>query len=352
MNNAKNKKLIFSVAALFTIALVYFSLIGYKILKKENDKVPKVSVVVPVYNSAEFLPQCLDSIVNQTYRKLEIICVNDGSKDNSLDILRKYKNKDPRFIIIDKPNGGVSSARNAGLKAATGKYVQFIDSDDLINAEAFKNLVEEAETFNADIVTFKKTWFNKNEEPNIKQKPEYNTKDIEYYFHKETENPFLRNLDCNVIHNKFYKRDFLINNNLYFNEKVSLGEDGLFCWMSFIKTNTVAVDKNIYYYHRVDIETSLMGSSSQQRWFDNHMRIIDYLIKHQDEFKFEGHKEWILNLAINYGMKIFEFGSDEEKSENAKLFFSTVDNLLDKENVIISQDASLNIKKIKQLIKD
>lgn len=344
----KNKKLIFSLLILFST--ICFLFIGYKVIKNNNYSTSKVSVVVPVYNSAEYLPQCLESIINQSYKNIEIICVNDGSKDNSLDILMEYKNKDPRIVVIDKPNGGVSSARNAGLKAATGKYVQFIDSDDLINVEALKNLFEEAETFNADIVTFQKTWFNKNEQPNISEKLEYDIKATEHYFHNESENPFVRSLDCNVIHNKFYKKDFLINNNLFFDEKVKLGEDTLFCWMSFIRTNTIAVDENTYYYHRTDIETSLTGASSMQKLFNNRMLMINHLIEHKDDFKFEGYKEWILGWAINFGMEIFEFGSSEEKAENAKLFFNTIDEFLKSENVEVSEDALSKMQKIKSNI--
>lgn len=342
MRAIKSKKLIF----LFVSLLVTCSLfLGYKFMKK-----PKVSAIVPVYNSSEYLSQCLESIINQSYKDIEIVCVNDGSTDNSLDILREYKKKDNRIVIIDKPNGGVSSARNAGLKSAKGKYVQFIDSDDLINVNDFKNLVEEAEKFNADIVTFQKTWFNKDEQPNINQKPEYDIKETEHYFHHESENPFVRDLNCNVIHNKFYKKDFLINNNLFFDEKVKLGEDSLFCWMSFIRTNTIAVDKNTYYYHRKEIETSLMGSATMQKWFNNRMLMISHLIEHKDDFKFEGSKEWILDWAITYGMEIFEFGSQEERSENAKLFFNTVDEFLKTEDLEISEDAMSKLQKIKSSI--
>ena len=347
MRNVKSKKLIFSLLLPFLVICVLF--LGYKVIKKYTTK-PKVSAVVPVYNSAEFLAPCLESIINQSCKDIEIICVNDGSTDNSLDILKEYKKKDSRIVIVDKPNGGVSSARNAGLKAAKGKYVEFIDSDDLINVETFKNLVEEAEACDADIVTFGKSWFNKNEQPDMNQEPEYDIKDTEHYFHDETENPFVRDLDCNVIHDKFYKREFLINNNLFFDEKIKLGEDSLFCWMSFIRTNTVAEDKNTYYYQRTCIETSLMGSASKQKWFTNRMLMIGYLIEHRDDFKFEGADEWILSWAVGYGNDIFGFSSSEEKSENAKLFFNTVGEFLKTENLQISEDEMSTIQKIKSYI--
>jgi glycosyltransferase involved in cell wall biosynthesis len=351
----KNKKIIFCFLAL--LFMFCFLAIFYIFTKKRSElsiegELPKVSVVVPIYNSAKFLPACLDSIVNQTYRNIEIICVNDGSKDNSLEILNQYKQKDSRIIIINQSNSGVSSARNAGLKNASGKYVQFVDSDDLINCEAIKNLVTEAEKFDADIITFNKTWFNDNEIPDIKQKPKYDIENPEHYFHDENENPFVKNLNVDVIHNKFYKKDFLIKNNLFFEKNIKLGEDSLFCFMSFIRNNMIVIDKNIYYYHRTNLSNSLMGSATKQKWFDNHMLMIDYMIKNQDKFKFDDYKQWILGWIVNYGEEILDFGSDKEKAKNAKYFFDIVGGFLNNKNLIISKEYSAKIQKIKKLLKN
>lgn len=91
---------------------------------------PKVSVIVPVYNTEKYLPECIDSIINQSYLNLEIILINDGSTDNSSKICDEYASKDKRIIVIHKANGGQADARNAGLDIANGKYITFIDSDD------------------------------------------------------------------------------------------------------------------------------------------------------------------------------------------------------------------------------
>lgn len=98
-----------------------------------------VSVIIPVYNVEAYIEKCITSIINQTYKKLEIIVVNDGTKDNSMDIVEKYK--DDRFLIVNKENGGLSSARNAGLDVATGEYIYFIDSDDWIDDGYIEELV-------------------------------------------------------------------------------------------------------------------------------------------------------------------------------------------------------------------
>lgn len=110
-----------------------------------------ISVVVPIYNVENFLCECIESIINQTYKKLEIILVNDGSTDKSLQICKKYALKDSRIQIVNKNNGGLSSARNAGLKVAKGKYVTFIDSDDYVNIQFIEILYNACVETNCEI---------------------------------------------------------------------------------------------------------------------------------------------------------------------------------------------------------
>lgn len=112
----------------------------------------KLSIVVPVYNNEKFLDKCLTSIINQTYQNLEIILVNDGSKDNSLKIMEEYAKKDSRIIIIDKENGGVSSARNDGIKRSTGEYITFVDSDDYIELNEIEEMYNAIKENNVDMV--------------------------------------------------------------------------------------------------------------------------------------------------------------------------------------------------------
>lgn len=103
----------------------------------------KVSVIIPIYNAEKRIEKCLDSILNQKYDNIEIICVNDGSTDDTTRILEVYSNNDSRIIVINKENEGVSKARNTGIENATGKYIVFIDADDTIEADMIKRLVEE-----------------------------------------------------------------------------------------------------------------------------------------------------------------------------------------------------------------
>lgn len=110
-----------------------------------------ISVIIPVYNTAEYLPRCLDSILKNTYQNLEVICINDGSPDNSMEILEAYAARDSRIRVINQKNAGVSAARNRGLDEASGQYITFIDSDDWIDAVFFEMLLNAAVSDNAHI---------------------------------------------------------------------------------------------------------------------------------------------------------------------------------------------------------
>ena len=117
---------------------------------------PLISVIVPVYNVEKYLARCLDSILGQTYENLEVICVNDGSPDNSFAILHEYAAKDARIKIVEKQNGGLSSARNAGMVCATGDFIAFVDSDDTIAPNCYETCIKHA-TDDVDVVAFSYT---------------------------------------------------------------------------------------------------------------------------------------------------------------------------------------------------
>ena len=115
----------------------------------------KVSVIIPVYNVEEYLGECLDSIINQTLNDIEIICINDGSTDNSLDVLEEYEKRDSRIRIFSQENAGLSIARNNGLSKSNGKYIYFMDSDDILKESALEELYELSEDKNLDLTLFK-----------------------------------------------------------------------------------------------------------------------------------------------------------------------------------------------------
>lgn len=124
------------------------------------ENMPKVSVIIPIYNAAEFLGECLDSVLAQTLTDIEVICVNDGSPDNSLEILREYEKKDSRIKIIDQKNQGAGAARNHGMSVARGEYLSFLDSDDFFDRDMLKDAYEAAHDCGADVCVFDADLFN------------------------------------------------------------------------------------------------------------------------------------------------------------------------------------------------
>lgn len=124
----------------------------------------KVSIIIPVYNGENYVKKCLDSVINQTYNNLEIIIINDGSKDNTLNILNNYKNKDKRIVIIDKENEGQAIARNIALTKATGDFVTFVDSDDYIELDYIEKFIELARKKDYDVSVCNHNLVNENYE--------------------------------------------------------------------------------------------------------------------------------------------------------------------------------------------
>ena len=135
---------------------------------------PKVSVIVPIYNTAKYLPKCLNSIIRQTYQNLEIILINDGSTDNSSKIIRQYAKKDPRIQVINQKNAGQSSARNSGLQKATGKYISFIDSDDEVSPLFIEHLITpflSSPNTSLSVCGLRYRWLKTNSEQDVFLKP-------------------------------------------------------------------------------------------------------------------------------------------------------------------------------------
>ena len=211
-----------------------------------------VSIIIPVYNVEKYLPQCLDSVLGQTYRDLEVVVVNDGSTDGSLSIIQDYASRDIRIKVIDKPNEGVAPTRNVGLKTATGKYILFVDSDDWIELDMVDFLVGEIENSNADMAVCGSVI---NDLPVSKEsfnKKLWN-KDKSIY-------EFLRHISFNgSLWNKLLLREQV--KGLTFESCISYGEDALFIWQVLQNVNTIVVTDKQLYHHNIHND-----SISKQSW--------------------------------------------------------------------------------------
>lgn len=228
-------------------------------------KCPKFSVIIPVYNVENYLSQCLDSVINQTIYDIEIICVNDGTKDSSKQILDKYRKMDSRIQVIDKKNGGLSSARNYGLKKATGNYILFLDSDDYIENKACERLYYEILESKPDIIVFGSHIFPVYPLPDPWLVNNLSPRTVSY---QDDSINALINENCAVpfVWRNCFKREFLINYQLCFNEKVRFAEDLIFQFMAFpLAKNIVFISDKLYHY-RCNRENSLMFNASKNQY--------------------------------------------------------------------------------------
>ena len=206
---------------------------------------PKISVIVPVYNVENYLCECLDSILKQTLNDLEIICVNDGSTDGSLSILENYAQKDIRIKIVNQQNQGVSCSRNNGLDIANGEYVAFIDSDDYLNSEEyFAKLYDACERSNADIAV-----------AGIIRGNEKSKKDLIKYDEEQFADDYVAKLklcdvpDSNYTCNKIYKRESLLKSGIKFLPNV-MYEDIYYTYKVLYYIGRVVSVPNVTYFYR------------------------------------------------------------------------------------------------------
>lgn len=219
---------------------------------------PIVSILVPVYNVSKYLRQCLDSLVNQTLSDIEIICVNDGSTDESGKILQEYAAVDSRIVVVNKDNGGLPSARNAGLDVARGKYVGFVDGDDYVDSDMYRKMYNAAIANNADIVVCGGHLFPKEEKASQWLKDVLSPRDITYraggeeaLYSERGAKPFLwRDL---------IKKQLIDEHNFRLDESIVVGEDQAFQFKVFPAAKRVTFISDKLYYYRYSRPESIMN---------------------------------------------------------------------------------------------
>lgn len=236
-----------------------------------------ISVIVPIYNVEEYLPTCIESILNQTYKNLEIILVDDGSTDNSGKICDEYAKRDNRCIVIHQQNKGLSEARNSGFKYATGKYISFIDGDDYIHPQMFETLYEALQKGDYDfsMVTFKQVEQYKKEDfiASINNNNTFIVTGLNLMRRLYNINdPILKWSEINfqVVWNKLYKKSLI--NDLKFKQTGT--EDTEFNNKVYIKTNS-AILINMPLYHWVQRPSSITHQPVNQNFIN---RAYSYLL--------------------------------------------------------------------------
>ncbi len=311
-----------------------------------------ISVIVPVYNCEKYLAECLDSIIAQTYKDLEIICVNDGSKDSSLDILKQYTQNDSRIIVINKENGGLSSARNAGLKVAKGEYVAFVDGDDVLAPETYEQALQDIE--DVDVVCFGVKVFGAG-------CTDRRQADNEYYKIKfngiiDVSKEVLFNTDVSSC-NKIFKMNIIKKYEITYPEGLRY-EDACFYWkyMSFAKK--IKFFNKYFYFYRRHNESIMANTFKGSEYAIDHLRVISNLqIFFEKNDIFQKNYEMFYQIYKNFFDFAFVFSTENKKKAVLKLakayakkYFPNTDAI----EVIKSYEKAyrqMKMKPIKQILK-
>jgi glycosyltransferase involved in cell wall biosynthesis len=241
----------------------------------------KVSIVIPVYNTVKYLEKCLSSVCNQTYKNLEIICIDDGSFDGSEKIVDRFARKDRRVVAVHKKNGGESSARNKGLQLCTGTYIGFMDCDDWIEPKMYEKLVDILENSDVDMVA--SGYYIDTDDDSRKAINNFEVRKDVFERHQLMEYVYKRDYYRGVtgyIWCKLYKKEILQDKDgslILFDEELKIGGD--IVYFSQIALNTKnAMYLNEAYYHYYQRQSSTYHSEDEEMWLDmlrTYIQVID-----------------------------------------------------------------------------
>lgn len=265
----------------------------------------KVSVIVPVYNTEKYLKDCLESIIEQTYENLELILINDGSTDKSLDICKEFEKNDSRVVLKSIENSGVSTARNIGIGIACGEYVMFVDSDDWIERKNLEIAVQNIEDTGSEIAiwSYFKNYVNK--EMRLSLIP---GEDREFSNEREKEILYLKSIYANIekqtntedvsagtVMCKLYKRELLESNDIKFNPELIRAEDVVFALNAFSKAEKICYFNEYLYHYRIN-DSSICNSF---RFIPDTKTPFNLLLEEMNEFYLKTHNKRSIGEAIN-----------------------------------------------------
>lgn len=277
-----------------------------------------ISIIVPIYKVEEYLPKCLNSILAQTFQEFEVLLIDDGSPDDSGQIAEEYAARDPRFKVFHKENGGVSSARNYGIKKAQGLYVAFCDSDDWVDPDWLETLYRQMIEYSVDLSVcglmkedeMGKVLFTvKEDHVYIKNKEEalltlFNRD--EYYLHQ------------GWVFNKLYKREILIENCIYFNEEIYYCEDRLFNFL-YLQHGTSAVYSTIPKYHYLIRKNSAMTSYQDAKTYhekySSFMIAFEMMLKYDSSYSHSVKQALVCNYILDSINLYIKYSASTAKKE-------------------------------------
>lgn len=236
---------------------------------------PKVSIIATFYNLEEYAKRCIDSLTSQTLQEIEIICINDGSKDNTLKVLQELANNDNRIKIIDKKNEGVSIARNIGINVASGEYIMFVDGDDFLDIDTSERAYNKAVELNVDIVIFQKKYIKKNKSINceyFQNSPFYSELiDTPYQFFDKIPQTF-KSVHAMYCWDKLYKTSFIKKSKALFPIDINCAEDNIFIIQLYVNNPKIVIMNN-YFYNYLATRPLSLTKMDRLTYVDIHINV-------------------------------------------------------------------------------
>lgn len=282
------------------------------------ERQPMLSIIVPVYKVEKYLSECVESIINQTYSDFELLLVDDGSPDRCPEICEDYAEKDSRIRVIHKENGGVSSARNVGIQNASGVYVMFVDSDDYLAPQMLEEMLC-ANGNKVDCVLSSLTYVY----PKAEKNRSCNLPDIENLSFPDINRCFQEvfdNYGFSAVYAKLYRRELIEAHEIYFNERFSILEDGMFVFDYLKQCKKLRLLSGAYYQYRQAEDDSLMkrfNSNADQALAEYYHKTY-WIRQYLDEINQKKLSTSIFSTYINFLMQIY-YRSTLSSSEKAAM---------------------------------
>lgn len=307
-------------------------------------KKPILSVILPVHNTALYLEKCIKSILSQTFKDFELIIIDDGSQDNSPNIIKEFCKLDDRVRAFFQSNQGVSMARNLGIAEAKGEYITFVDSDDWINIDMYKNMIEKAiDNYDMIFCGYIREYLNKSEKEELLF--ENNTR----LCNNDIFDQFILNLISNDRGNVImgstcrciFKKSIILDNHIRFDNHVTYAEDLLFCIRYLLRCKKIYILSQHYYHYRYNIHSSLLK-------YDSNIWNKQLLLYQKIKCIFESHSKQKeidrrLNIMIITGAFYSAFNIlHRENKDNLFLKYKKINNIFNEE---ILRKAMQNLKK-------
>lgn len=275
------------------------------------EKEPVISVIIPVYNIGHFLPTCLESLLAQTFQQYEILCVDDASEDNSVQVVKSYQLQDDRIKLLQQPHTGVSAARNMGICSASGKYILFVDGDDWIEKDMLEKMLKRAEETACDMVVCSaEVHFTYKNFRNIRsRKSLQNALSVrDGFWSAEDSNDDIWSIVENpgvwpFVWNKLIRGDVIRQHKLCFSPELPLGEDGVFVHSLLQQTKKITFLSERFYHYRYQRKDSATVTTAENiaTRFCHHINVIDAMFRNfSEENVLEKNGSKLLDWSIRF----------------------------------------------------